>query len=243
MSHVRSSMKIFVLSLPSDTERRARLAQQLRSLNLEFEIFDAVDGRAGLTAEHYDLVDFEYAASRLGRKMGNGEAACAISHSLIYEKIVADRHPWAIILEDDVTVDENLVTLISSGVYKAYNLLLLNHRFSYVWRLSKRHLFGPFFTYRLLLPCWMTAGYVISREAAAYLLSHSRPVKFTADWPGDITEIAACVCNPVLVEHPDVTDHRSNLATERWKVIDRTRFFKRSYWRRWIRKRLSTRIA
>lgn len=236
-------MKIYVLSLASDTERRARLVAQLRALGLDFEIFNAVDGRNGLPEEYYRRVDFVKAAARLGRRLGNGEAACAISHALIYERILSEGHPYALILEDDVQVDQNLLRLIASEAHTRYDLLLLNHRFSYVWRFSERPLFGHFKTYRLLLPCWMTAAYVVSRRGAEYLLQHSRPIDHTADWPGDITEIGARVCVPMLVQHPEETKLKSNLSCERHKVIDRLRFFKRFYWRRWVRKRLSTRIA
>ena len=89
----------------------------------------------------------------------------------------------------------------------------------------------------------MTAAYVISRGAAAYLHKHTRPIRHTADWPGDITNLGARVCVPVLVKHPDTAGKESNLACEREKVIDRKRFFKLHYWRRWARKRLSVRIA
>lgn len=236
-------MKIYILSLASDAERRARLVAQLQALGLDFEIFNAVDGRQGLPEEHRGLVDFERAASRLGRKLGTGEAACAISHTLIYEKIIAEGHAFTAVLEDDVYLDHNFAQLIKCGAHTRYDLLLLNHKFSHVWRFSEWPLFGHFKTYRLLLPCWMTAAYIVSQRGAEYLLQHSRPVNHTADWPGDITEIGARVCVPMLVQHPDEAKHLSNLACERHKVIDNLRFFKAPYWRRWVKKRLSTRIA
>ncbi len=234
-------MKIYVLSLASDSARREQLVRQLHALGLTFEIFAAVDGRQGLSQEYQALVDFACAQRRLGRKLGTGEAACALSHSLIYEKMLAEGHAWALVLEDDVSVDGNLVELLASKAYEGHDLLLLNHRFSYVWRFSKSRLFGQFYSYRLLLPCWMTAGYLISRQGAQYLLEHTRPVRTTADWPGNITELGARVCVPTLVQHPE--EGISNLSCERSRGDGRDRFFKADYWRRWIRKRISTRIA
>jgi len=234
-------MKIYVLSLPSDTARREPLERQLQSLGLDYEIFDAVDGRQGLAEEYHDRVDFDGARRTLGRGLGSGEAACAISHALIYEKILREGNEWTLVLEDDVAVDANLVQILANKTYQQCDLLLLNHRFSYVWPFSKTKLFDDFHSYRLLLPCWMTAGYVISRRGAEYLLRHTRPIRSTADWPGDITEISARVCVPVLVQHPN--ESASTLARERTRGERRGRFFKASYWNRWLRKRISSRIA
>lgn len=56
-----------------------------------------------------------------GSSMTNGELACTLSHQRIYQKMVAQGIEWAVILEDDVVVDDRFKDLwlsLNQGEYK-----------------------------------------------------------------------------------------------------------------------------
>lgn len=97
----------FAITLPRSTDRRAALERHLESLSVEFERFDAVDGRL------LKLPD----PSRLHPEcdIRPGQVGCCLSHFAIYERIVARRIPVACILEDDGRLRADGVQLLRHG--------------------------------------------------------------------------------------------------------------------------------
>jgi glycosyl transferase family 25 len=98
-------MRIFVLSLASSTERRAKATAKLASQGMPFEFIDAVDGRLGL---HPYLANYDEKAFMVHRrrKAAPGELGCYISHLLAWEKCVELNEP-IVVLEDDFEVSED----------------------------------------------------------------------------------------------------------------------------------------
>ncbi|MBO0750568.1 MAG: glycosyltransferase family 25 protein [Bradyrhizobiaceae bacterium] len=93
---------IYVISLASDTERRARMAAQLDSLGLAFRFLDGVDGRV-MTLKARE----QAAPSRRRRywsRLTGGEIGCALSHIVAMQTIAAGPDPVVVLLEDDVTI-------------------------------------------------------------------------------------------------------------------------------------------
>lgn len=92
---------IWVVSLPSAQDRRALIARNFAAAGLEFEFFDAIDGRKGLAPEYEAMVDRVRTLERDGTPMTDGEYACALSHQAVYLRIIEEDLPGAIVLEDD----------------------------------------------------------------------------------------------------------------------------------------------
>jgi len=57
-------------------------------MGLQYELFFGVDGRRGLPAEHEPLVDRSARINAGSRPMSDPEYACALSHLMIYRRIV-----------------------------------------------------------------------------------------------------------------------------------------------------------
>ncbi|MGO3296418.1 glycosyltransferase family 25 protein [Marinobacter sp.] len=89
---------IVVISLATALERREKISQQLRSLDLEFVFFDAVNGSKGHKLfQHYN------SQKRLREEpddMSPGQLGCYASHYLVWEQCVQSGYPL-IVLEDD----------------------------------------------------------------------------------------------------------------------------------------------
>jgi len=105
-------MNIFVISLESEVVRRNSMRQQLGSLGLDYEFFDAIRG-----AEYFNDPRWydDASARRLeGRSLRPGEVGCALSHAAVYAEIVKRGIPWALILEDDAVLHRALPALLST---------------------------------------------------------------------------------------------------------------------------------
>lgn len=106
-------MRIFVISLKNSFERRASIEQQMANYGLSFEFFDAIDGR--IDPPHPLFKNYDY-TKRLwltsGRMPMRGELGCYASHYLLWQKCIELNEP-IIILEDDVTISENLGIYLS----------------------------------------------------------------------------------------------------------------------------------
>ena len=243
-------LKIFVISLASDQQRRSALCQKLDNLKLEYELFYAIDGRNGLSSEMELLVDRELALKNIGRPLTDAEFACSLSHSFIYKKMVNESIDNALILEDDAQITTDLLNFIQSKCYANFNLLLLNHLSSRVFRFSSKRIFDKFRAYRLISPCYRTCAYYLNKATANYLLHYTQPVSYTADWPGNIIEVKAHVIWPLLVQHPEETITSSTInATREYsiqtnkskllKTKSLTRLTKPNYWKNWLHRKLS----
>ncbi|MCG9750486.1 glycosyltransferase family 25 protein [Vibrio brasiliensis] len=120
-------MKICIISLKRSPERRENIKKQLDALGLEFEFFDAVDGRA--EPPHPLFAKYDY-FKRLwltnGRMPSKGEMGCYASHYLIWQQCVASGES-ILVIEDDSYVKPVIVDLFShiEGKVEQYGFLRL----------------------------------------------------------------------------------------------------------------------
>lgn len=107
-------MKICVISLKRSPERRENIKKQLDALGLEFEFFDAVDGRAD--PPHPLFSNYDY-TKRLwltsGKLPSKGELGCYASHYLIWQKCVQSEQS-ILVIEDDASINSNISRLLST---------------------------------------------------------------------------------------------------------------------------------
>ena len=107
------TMPVYVISLQRDLKKRAHITQQLDSLGISFEIVNAVDGKE---------LDLSKIAERLkddrlkyrGYELTPGEMGCYLSHCNLWEKIIAEEIPYALILEDDAILADDVGEIINA---------------------------------------------------------------------------------------------------------------------------------
>lgn len=105
-------MKIFVINLEKDKERRHSIIEQFDSLNLEYEFSTGLLG-ASLTPEQKKAWYNEKKAYRNHcRSLVPAHIGCSLSHVNVYRKIIAEKLPYALILEDDVILPSNFKQLL-----------------------------------------------------------------------------------------------------------------------------------
>jgi len=94
-------MKIFVINLKKDTNKRNRIISMFQKLNItNYEIFDAVNGNE---LKHFEINKKWYDPwSHL--HLTKGEVGCALSHFQLWQQIKKEKK-MAMILEDDFIID------------------------------------------------------------------------------------------------------------------------------------------
>ncbi|WP_294958156.1 glycosyltransferase family 25 protein [Sulfurovum sp.] len=103
------SYRIFIINLEKEKKKKEHMLQLCKKLNLKnVEIINAVNGQ-NMDDEFIDnIVSKEKTIKFMKRGFIKGEIGCLLSHKKIYEKMVKENIPNALILEDDVEFDNTL---------------------------------------------------------------------------------------------------------------------------------------
>ncbi|WP_239326534.1 glycosyltransferase family 25 protein [Snodgrassella gandavensis] len=118
-------LKTFLINLDRRPDRLMFVKQQLENLGIAFERVSAVDGNC-LTDEQKVFFNQQRFALECKRKAVNGEIGCALSHQAVWQRIVAENIPYALILEDDVQLKPELVSLLADKRnYESFDFLNL----------------------------------------------------------------------------------------------------------------------
>lgn len=91
-------MQVRVISLEGSSERRAAMAARLAAVGVDYELFRAVEGRAGY--ECFEACDVRQYLLNTGRTPSDGEVGCYASHVRLWAACAAADEPF-VIMEDD----------------------------------------------------------------------------------------------------------------------------------------------
>lgn len=189
-----------------DTAKRSTIEKQLSSHpELEYTIWKAVEGRKLSEDEQRDKVLQEF-FTRYGRNATLPAVGCALSHIGIYQEMINSNTEYALILEDDAILSNNLYLGSMVKLLESDNpvVILLTPDFWYrmenkVMKVDETH---DCFS---LTNGYMASGYIINKKASEMLIPLNTPVKYVAD------EWAAFVKNglklygivPHVISYPD----------------------------------------
>jgi glycosyl transferase family 25 len=98
---------VYVISLATARERRALITTHLERLHIPYTLVDAVEGNK-LGQSYKDQVNPD-------GNMSPASLGCYLSHVRLYEHVVANDIPVALILEDDTVVHPSLGAFLKSG--------------------------------------------------------------------------------------------------------------------------------
>jgi glycosyl transferase family 25 len=94
-------VKILVVNLEQSTDRKIFMKAQLDKLSLPHEFFPAVDGRKLSPTQLEEMCNMEV-VRQWSELLTPGMIGCSLSHYHVYQKMIAEQIPYALILEDDV---------------------------------------------------------------------------------------------------------------------------------------------
>lgn len=106
-------IKVFVISLKKSITRQESISHQLKSQNIDFEFFDAIDGNEDnfLKFKKYNYLKTLWLTS--GKTPLKGEIGCYASHFSLWEKCLELNEP-IIIIEDDARIVKGAGELLVS---------------------------------------------------------------------------------------------------------------------------------
>ena len=94
-------MKVFIINMACNIERFVKCSKQLDAVGVEYERFAAIEGKSLQPEEINKYYNDKNAQRLLGKSMSRGEIGCVLSHIGIYKQMIAQKLPFALILEDD----------------------------------------------------------------------------------------------------------------------------------------------
>lgn len=176
---------IFVVNMQQHADRREAAAAQLARVGLTPTFFTAVNGRE-MPPSDVALQDVEGRLRRATKPLMPGEMGCYLSHWRIFEKMVAENIPQALILEDDLIIADELPAVLDAlagGDMPPYDLIKL--------AISETGLERSFSPIIALTPtsklvrhhnvCNSTVAYVITLAGAKRFLGYGMPIRYPID--------------------------------------------------------------
>ncbi len=164
-------MKFYLINLDRSTDRLSFMAEQFRNLGLEYVRVPAVDGRSLTTSEVQALTAVD---DRWKAPLTRSEIGCFLSHRRCLEQIVQASEPYAIVVEDDIEFADDALNFFKEMSWIPDDTDLLKIETN-----GKKVLIDTptrcgdtgYAVARLHSTHIMSAGYIISKDAAAFLLA------------------------------------------------------------------------
>lgn len=120
---------IFVVNLKKDIHKKELISNLLSKYNIKFDFISAVYGNDLSDKFKESIYDKKQTIKNIGREMSNGEIGCILSHYNIYKHILDMNIEKAIILEDDIFIDEELKKFLTKIelIPESIELILLGY--------------------------------------------------------------------------------------------------------------------
>lgn len=176
-------LPIFVINLPRHEERRVGVLEELARVGLSGEVVPGVDV-ADLTEADWSRYDGRRARSLYGVDMLPTELGCYLAHERALSRVVERDLDAALILEDDIRLDDGIAALLESLVtgprsWDVARLATTRPR-QIAKAVSKRgpsrRLTESHGLYRLNTHVLGALGYVVSAQGAGRILAYGRRI-------------------------------------------------------------------
>jgi glycosyl transferase, family 25 len=177
--------KAFVVSLLECTDRRKYVSKHLESLQIPFEFLDAVKGSELVLDKDKRINNKAIIESNW---ITPNIVGCSLSHTIIYEKVITENLDYALVLEDDIFFDKNILAIIKDieKIMQHEQVIMLHYRCWETIDIYKEkclalpnnyYLYDVTGKYHLL----STAGYIVTNAAAKSMLQKLLPIHSEAD--------------------------------------------------------------
>lgn len=170
-----AGLAVYLINLPRSQARRAAMEERLAALELPYEWFHAVDGRAEW-ARLEPGIDLPAFRRNTGRAVLPGEIGAYHSHLGVWRRLLDSRADVALVLEDDVVFHEDFKTALQLALAATdrWDFLKLN-------KIRAKHpvsqgAIGPYRLNAYLGAATGLGAYLITRGLAERLLPAMLPI-------------------------------------------------------------------
>ena len=175
-------MKTYLINLDRSKDRLQSMTASLNLLEIDFERVSAVD-RDTLS----DLLgnkEIDSPSLNYPHSLTKGEIACFLSHKKCWEKLVNSEEDWALILEDNCDFSKVANKYLNNTAWIPKECQIIHLTYSPKWMYFSEHIDLACGNALIHTECSVpvgTSAYVISREAAALALAHSKVISEPVD--------------------------------------------------------------
>ncbi|MBE1237934.1 glycosyltransferase family 25 protein [Phaeovibrio sulfidiphilus] len=237
------TVPLYIVSLPRSTERRELMRSELERLGLSATFVDGITPDE-LTPEQIARYDRKRALGIYGLDLLPSEKACIMAHERALRTALADGHDCAVILEDDIRLDDTFPAVLAclggpdAPLRDRWDVIRLDtSRKSSVPRAAARSrtradLPGGRTLYRLDTHVLGAMGYLVTREGIRKILAfqdrYFMPFDQMMDrfWENGIDPFV--VLPPVLSHRDELSSDVGERSLDRHKTASR--------WTRWRRR-------
>jgi len=177
-------MRAYVINLARSADRRMHMSVELQKVGIPYEFVDGVEGQ-DLDLTNPQVIDPSVLATDWFRP---GIAGCALSHLRVYEKILLDNLDWALVLEDDAILPNDLEDLVGTlaGHMNGAEVALLHCQSPDICKMSRHGLIRLPSSRQLVLPVNVNevgsaVAYIITRDACKRMVEGFVPFQAHPD--------------------------------------------------------------
>ncbi|UTC76287.1 glycosyltransferase family 25 protein [Treponema sp. OMZ 792] len=206
-------MRVFIVNLKESTDRRQHMIEEMKKTNLQYEFFDAVNGKDIKNIE--EVYDKESAIKEYGRELKLGEIGCAMSHLLIFKKMIEEDIEQALIFEDDIIISNDF-NKVFSEILKLDNngiILLGQSDKKLKTKIYFQNIAQHYKLKKIFNSGYGTYGYIICKKTAEKIYTQSFPIIRPIDQWGKWWKIIN-----ISVVIPNVINCQDEIAS----IIDKT---------------------
>lgn len=167
-------IKVNVISLPFRSDKRKFITDQFKNLNIPFEFFNAIHGKA-----EYSRIKNENGYSDNSLKfLSKGSIGCIESHISIWKDLLSSEYDAFLIFEDDVVINISYDGLLKQfyTIPEDFDIVYLgsgSYKNRFNAKLISKNLFVPFSIRK------GAYGYLISKKGINKLLMSLLPIEIT----------------------------------------------------------------
>jgi len=193
-------MRSFIVNLKKDTARRQHMEEMCAQVGLNSEFIEAVDGR-----ELPNVDDYRKKSKNVHTLTGMltpGEVGCTLSHQKIFQKMIDEKLPLALIMEDDVDIAPSINEILNylEHVNFPFDICFLGHHPLKLETETFLSINNSFKLNRVKEIVRGTHGYVISLPCAIRMLEKTSEFEESVDfYTGDYR------INNILCLYPNIT--------------------------------------
>lgn len=171
-------MSVYVINLERNPDRLDFISKRLKKIEINFKRVDAVDGNA--LSEDFIESFREQSKRPTGWKLG--QIGCFLSHRKVWETIVEDDEKYAVVLEDDLHISDSISSMLVdlNWIPEDADVIRLENTTNWV-KLEKVGEVHERDICSLGSDSWCTGAYIISRNAAKFLLEQDQSLWLPSD--------------------------------------------------------------
>lgn len=173
-------MKIYVINLPRNSDRRQFMIDQFSKLGIiNYEFVDGVDPRSVDISTVFDKESF---IANHQREAVLGEIGCYLAHGDVLQKIAYSGEA-GLILEDDIIIDGSIHNLLNNPLlkYPSFDLIFLNRPVDGSFIKQSNSTLIPLTKEDLQIVPWGSLSYIVSNTHAKTLHENHLPMKVAYD--------------------------------------------------------------